>query len=184
MDTELSTKMKLIAELTDEKLLGTKGSARSKPGYKVRAVLQRADGLYAAIYEERTGLYSLPGGSIEDGEDILSALKREMLEETGCLCDDIAELGYVYENRGFCDLRQYSFFFSVKAGAAQRPQSFTREEIESGCKLIWCTLEELVSLIESGSPKTRQEVFLKERDTAAIGAFVSGAHSDLLHGGE
>ena len=45
------------------------------------------------MYAEKFGLYSLPGGGIDDGEDVLTALKREILEETGCTCGSIAELG-------------------------------------------------------------------------------------------
>jgi len=32
-----------------------------------------------------TGLYDLPGGSQEQGEDYLTTLKREIMEETGCI---------------------------------------------------------------------------------------------------
>lgn len=85
----------LIAKLTDESLLGVPGVSDSLCKYKVRAVLQNHSDFYALIYEERTGLYSFPGGSVEENEDILTALKREVREETGCSCDEIKELGYI-----------------------------------------------------------------------------------------
>ena len=82
-------RMKKIAELTDMNLLGQLGEAHSAPRYKVRAILRNSNGKYAVMYEDSTGLYSLLGGSVEAGEDILTALKREILEETGCTCDVI-----------------------------------------------------------------------------------------------
>ncbi len=160
--------MKKIAELTDKDLLGLAGKANSTPQYKVRAILQNADGLYAVMYEDGTGLYSLPGGTVEDGEDILTALRREMLEETGCTCDVIYELGYIYENRAYCDLQQYSYFFTITTKGPSMAPTFTSEEIDVGTKLMWCTLEEMVSLIENGKPNTNQQIYLKARDMAVL----------------
>ncbi len=160
--------MKKIAELTDMNLLGQMGEAHSAPRYKVRAILRNPYGKYAVMFEDSTGLYSLPGGSVESGEDILTALKREMLEETGCTCDVIYELGYIYENRAYCDLQQYSYFFMVTTKGPSMAPTFTSEEIDVGTKLMWCTLGEMVSLIENGKPKTNQQIYLKARDTAVL----------------
>ena len=160
--------MKKIAKLTDKDLLGQLGEARSTPRYKVRAILRNSDDKYAVMYEDSTGLYSLPGGGVESGEDKLAALKREMLEETGCTCDTIYELGYIYENRAYCDLQQYSYFFTVTTKGPSTAPAFTSEEINVGTKLMWCTLEEMVSLIENGKPNTNQQIYLKARDTAVL----------------
>lgn len=158
----------LIAKLTDESLLGVPGVSDSLCKYKVRAVLQNHSDFYALIYEERTGLYSFPGGSVEENEDILTALKREVREETGCSCDEIKELGYVYENRALCNLRQYSFFYTVKSKKPPEEVQFTDEEIKVGTKLVWCTLEEVIKLIGNGKPQTDQQKYLHARDQAAL----------------
>lgn len=158
----------LIAKLTDESILGLPGVSNSVCRYKVRAVLQNNNGLYALIYEERTGLYSFPGGSVEKNEDLLSALKREVREETGCSCDEIKELGYIYENRAFCDLQQYSFYYTVQSKNPPKPVQFTNEEVNVGSKLVWCTLEEAIKLIENGQPQTDQQKYLHVRDKTAL----------------
>ena len=160
--------MKKIAELTDKNLLGQLGEAHSEPRYKVRAILRNSCGKYAVMYEDSTGLYSLPGGGVESGEDLLTALKREMLEETGSTCDVINELGYIYENRAYCDKQQYSYFFTVTTTGPSMAPAFTSEEIDVGTKLMWCALEEMVSLIENGKPHTNQQIYLKARDKAAL----------------
>lgn len=165
--------MKQIAVLTDESLLGLSGRSFAPCKYKVRAFLQNHNGEYAIMFEERTGLYSFPDGSVEKGEVLLSALKREILEETGCSCDEIRELGYIYENRAHSDLQQYSYYYVVSTKNQLQPASFTNEVIQVGTKLFWCTFSEMVTLIESGNPQTDQQQYLFARDNAALKEYLS-----------
>lgn len=56
-------------------------------------VIKKARGPY-------TGLYDLPGGSMEDGELLEEALSREILEETGCQltsCRQLVTLSTLYD---------------------------------------------------------------------------------------
>lgn len=69
----------------------------------------------------------MPTITSEDGEDILDALRREIREETGSTCDVIHELGYIYENRAYCNLQQYSCSFAVTAAGPAAVPAFTSE---------------------------------------------------------
>lgn len=160
--------MKEIARLTDESVLGLAGTSNSLCKYKVRAVVKNLNGQYALMFEERTGLYSFPGGSVEEGEDFLSALKREIMEETGCTCDELSELGYIYENRAYCDLQQYSFYYSVRSKNPSQSARLTNEEIQAGTRLLWCNLSEVINLIDNQNPQTNQQRYLYARDKAAL----------------
>ena len=95
--------MKQICELNDKLLLGTDGMSCKAPRITARAVVKNQEGKYAVMYAESWGLHSLPGGGVEEGEDVLTALRREIYEETGCSCDEIRELGIVSENRASLD---------------------------------------------------------------------------------
>lgn len=158
--------MKIIAEITDKEILGTDGLSSAKPRYTARAIVKNGD-LYAVIHSEKLHPYSLPGGGIDDGEDMITALKREVLEETGCTCGTVTELGIVKENRANADYTQCSYYYVVEAGSVGTPH-FTEAETNSGTTLQWHTLAETIKLINELEPKTYQQQYLKARDVAAL----------------
>ncbi len=164
---------KIIAELTDKNVLGTDGLSNKEPRKKARAVLINEDGKYAVMYEEKSGLYSLPGGGIEDGEDEITAIAREAYEETGCVCDDIKPLGVVSENRFHADITSLSYFFVIHTKTKQNVLHLTKEEAELGTTLEWCSLSEMIHLIKDISHETNQKRFLQARDIAAINEYIS-----------
>lgn len=66
----------------------------------------RAFGVYGIIYSEKKGLvviqknagpyinrFDLPGGSLEDGEELNIAIKREIKEETGLVVSNYKQIG-------------------------------------------------------------------------------------------
>ena len=161
--------MKLIAEITDKQILGTDGLSTVKPRYTARAIVKNDD-LYAVIHSEKFHPYCLPGGGVDDGEDVLTALKREILEETGCTCGKITELGIVKENRANADYTQCSYYYIVEAGSVGNPH-FTEEETNSGTVLQWHTLSEMIKLINDVEPSTYQQQYLKARDVAALNEY-------------
>lgn len=160
--------MKLICEITDKSILGTDGLSDAKPRYTARAILKNHDGLYAVMFAEKFNLYSLPGGGIEENEDKIVALKRELLEETGCECDTITELGYVYENRAHCNYTQYSYYYYVRTDGVSHSLALTDEEKKNGTVLQWHTFDDAVKLIADVQHDTNQRKFLQARDVAAL----------------
>lgn len=164
--------MKLIKEITDKEILGTGGLSSAKPRLTARAILKRRDGLYAVMYSEKFNLYSLAGGGIEENEDIITALKREVLEETGCECDKINELGYVYENRAHCDYAQYSYYFVAETKGAVSAPDMTDSEIVNKTICMWKPLNDVADLIRTPIHSTNQRKFLQARDVAALNEYI------------
>ncbi len=169
--------MKIISTITDKAVLGTEGLSRSEPRYTARAIVKNADGLYAVMYAKKFDLYSLPGGGVEGEESPLNALHREILEETGCTCDKIEELGIIYENRFHADYTQYSYYYVVEASSDVTNLSLTGEEAANGTGVQWHTLEKVFSLISEPTHTTTQRKFLQARDVAALRYYLS-------HGGK
>lgn len=165
--------MELICKITDKDILGTEGYSNAEPRYTARAVLKNDKGLYAVMYTEKYDFYLLPGGGIEADEGKLEALKREVLEETGCTCETIEEIGCVYENRAHCDYTQYSYYYFVNTGNDVKVQSFTDIEIQNKTQVQWHPLDKVLDLIFHQKPSTNQQKFLQARDVAALKKYVS-----------
>ena len=123
----MGTEWNMICQLTDEAVLGSGGRSSKLPQRKVRAILVREDGKLALMHERASGLYALPGGGIEDGEDEQVALLREIFEETGCSCDVVGPLGIVSENRYHADSTRVSYFFVVRTRSTDATPHFTEE---------------------------------------------------------
>ena len=67
--------------------------------YSVRGIIRRGN-LYA-MQQSGTGEYKIPGGTVDAGEDFLTALSREVQEETGLLVipESIQPIGEITECR-------------------------------------------------------------------------------------
>lgn len=170
--------MKTICELNDQVILGRGGMSTKPPRLTARAILKNRDGLYAVMYAEKFGLHSLPGGGVEDGEDVLTALRREIWEETGCSCDEIRELGIVTENRASLDYTQTNYYYVVTTNHRPGESHLTESERASNTVVRWHTLDELVRLITSQEFDRVQGKYLRARDVAALEEYIRTIRED------
>lgn len=160
--------MKLIVELNDQVILGTGGLSTREPRITARAIVRNPESLYAVMYAEKFGLHSLPGGGVERGEDVLAALRREVYEETGCLCDQICELGMVTENRASLDYTQVNYYFLVTTTHILMENHLTESEQSSRTVVKWVSQDEMFRLISHQEFDRVQGKYLKARDMAAL----------------
>lgn len=163
---------KLIGTLTDKNILGTDGLSTKEPRRTSRAILINEENKYAVMYARKFNLHSLPGGGIDNRENELSALIREVFEETGCVCDNIEPLGIVSENRFHADFTSLSYYFVVHTKTKQTVLHLTDSEIENGTILKWCSFDELYSLIKDIVHETNQRKFLQARDLLALNEYM------------
>lgn len=54
-------------------------------------------------------LWEIPGGVVEDGEDPLEGVKRELLEETGYVASEFVQVGKIYPNPAFQTNTMYCY---------------------------------------------------------------------------
>ncbi len=160
--------MQEICILTDKDVLGSDGLSHAQPRHTARAILKNAEGMYAVMYSQKFDLYSLPGGGVEDGETPQMALCREILEETGCTCDHVQDLGIIRENRFHADYTQISYYYVVTTTGAVWEPVLTESEKQNKTDVQWHSLERVVELITQSVHTTNQRKFLQARDAAAL----------------
>lgn len=108
--------------------------------YGARGILLDENNNIAMMLMSANGFYKLPGGGIELGERESDAFKREVLEETGCKCQIIQQLGTVEEHNSKSRFCQFSFaFLARKTGEAGQPH-LTAIEQELDMSVSWLTL--------------------------------------------
>jgi 8-oxo-dGTP diphosphatase len=140
-----------------------------------RAVVSDSDGKVALL---RVGLYDyhkLPGGGIDEGEDIPTALERELLEEIGCKAEVTGEVGEIVEYRDQFELVQTSYCFTATLVGEKGDPDFTEKELREQFSIVWADdIDGAIALLEQDVPTNYEGKFIKVRDMALLNAAKEG----------
>lgn len=161
--------MVLLQTITEEDF-GRPTHADQWPTYRLRpsarAVLFDDTSRVALMHVVSDNYYKLPGGGIDEGEDIHTGLKRELLEEVGAKSIDIlGEIGQIDVYFEELKMKSEHICFIVKLkGSIIEPQR-TDEEIAEGYETVWASdIDAAIALVESGDPKEYGHEFEKLRE--------------------
>ncbi len=111
------------------------------------------------------GYHKLPGGGIDEGESILQALERELMEEVGCRAEVTAELGTIVEYRDFETLKQTSYCFLAKQVGQQEPSNLEEGELAEGMiEAKAANIDEAITLLKNDIPNNLEGKFIQKRD--------------------
>lgn len=160
--------MKCIAKITDKDILGTDGLSHKSPRVTARAILKNPNNVFAVMFSEKFNLYSLPGGGVEEGEDVTTAIQREIWEETGCIITSMQPLGYVEENRAHCDYTQIDYYFVLETNDLNLIPHLTENERKNKTTVMWLNADAMYRHIATPKHDTNQRKFLQARDVAAL----------------
>lgn len=102
------------------------------------------------LTESKSGKYWFPGGGIEIGEKIETALKREVKEETNIKNLKVKELVALFENffyfkEGDCAWQSHMFFYKCTITNKERiVRGFADKDEEIGInKLVWINIKNI-----------------------------------------
>jgi 8-oxo-dGTP diphosphatase len=136
-----------------------------------RAVVSDNAGKIALL---RVGLYNyhkLPGGGIDEGEDVPTALERELLEEIGCKAEVTGEVGEIIEYRNQFELEQISYCFVATQIGEKGEPDFTEKELREQFSVVWTdNIDSAIALLEQDKPTNYEGRFIQKRDLALLKA--------------
>lgn len=163
--------MELLREITEKDAYpNSQPDKASHYKYRkaVRAVVFDGRNNVALLHVSNHNYYKLPGGGIENGEEIGEALNRECLEEAGCNVTIIGEVGSTIEYRDRWDTKQESWCYLAKLKGEKGIQNLQGYEIDAGFKVVWVGIDEAIKLIKNSNPDTYDGPFIVIRDTTLL----------------
>lgn len=160
--------MKLLCEIHHSQIAPNakdKDPSGFRERHAVRAIVSDNDGRIALLHVGKYNYHKLPGGGVEEDENINQALRRELLEETGCQAEVADKLGKIVEYRDEWDMKQISYCYLAKrVGEAGQPD-FTEKELSEGFAVVWAKdIAEAIALLEHDSPEEYGSKFINARD--------------------
>lgn len=135
----------------------------------VRAIIRNGDKI-ALQWIGKYGFYKLPGGGVDEGEEHIEALRREIREEVGCEINIVKEVGQIIEYRDEINLRQVSLCYLVDVVGDVGVPEFTPEEIEEETESLWVEPQEALRLIKESKPDIYVGKFCVIRDAILLEA--------------
>lgn len=135
-----------------------------------------------AMQRDKDGIYKIPGGGMENGEDSADTLARELREEVGLVLikDSLTELGEIIEIRR--DLFEpdtkyvcHSLFYACSVTNEQLPIMPTESEIQKGYHAVWETPEKIFDT----NMRLASDCWIA-RDTAFIKMLIDGRFREKI----
>ena len=115
----------------------------------VRAVIFNKEGQIAVLHSRGRNYHALPGGGVNDKEEIIDALKREVLEEVGCKIKNIKELGIVEEYRNKISRHQLNHYYMADLDGEMGTPQFEEDELEDNFETLFLDLDTATQIIKN-----------------------------------
>jgi 8-oxo-dGTP pyrophosphatase MutT (NUDIX family) len=140
--------MRLIREMIHPELESLAG--RTLRRQAARGIVLRKEEILL-LYTERYNDFSFPGGGVDEGEDLLTGLERELAEETGARDIRIhGHFGYIEEFRPhwkpeFDLMHMTSHFYHCDVAPALAEVKMESYEVANGMRPVWVPVKEALS---------------------------------------
>lgn len=140
--------MRLIKKLVHPDVAAMTGVILTRRA--ARGIVLR-DASVLLLFTERYNDFSFPGGGVDEGEDLIDGLRRELEEETGaCNVRVGRDFGYIEELRphrrsGFELMHMTSHFFFCDIDPELRAPKMEAYETANGMRPVWVNLDEALA---------------------------------------
>ena len=167
--------MKELLAITDKDVTGSDTLSSAKPRIAVGIVLFDDNKNIALSHIGIWDLHGLPGGGVDEGEDFITAVKREAWEEAGCQCEIIREIGMTYQNSAVDNFVQEKFHYLAKVVGEKGDLHLEDYEIASQTTVRWYPLKQAMQIISERKAGSVGEEFFKRRDIAVLNEVISSS---------
>lgn len=125
-----------------------------------KAIIIDNDDKIGLVGNKQNDFLQLPGGGIDDGEDIGQGVIRECLEETGCIVALKSEVGIIDDYRPRDKKHCINFCYVVSVTGKKGEASHTDDESDIGMYTKWVDVKTALDIFRT------QEKELKEGKVA------------------
>ena len=135
-----------------------------------RAIILKGE-MILMLYTERYHDYTLPGGGLDEGEDLQQGLIRELKEETGAQnIRNIREFGLYEEFRpwyktDFAIMQMKSYCYLCDIDAQLGETQLEDYEIKNGMKAVWLNIYDAIKHNEQTMLHSDKKGMSIERET-------------------
>ncbi|WED24483.1 NUDIX domain-containing protein [Vibrio sp. JC009] len=123
------------------------------------------------LYTERYHDYSLPGGGLDDGEDVIAGMVRELEEETGAANIHYIKPYGIYEEfrpwyKDQADvMHMISYCYTCKIDRELGQTAFEEHEVKNGMRPVWMNIHEAIAHNEKTIAESPKKGMSIERET-------------------
>ncbi|WP_371187879.1 NUDIX hydrolase [Thalassotalea maritima] len=135
-----------------------------------RAIILRGEDILL-LYTERYHDYTLPGGGVDEGEDLQQGLVRELIEETGAQnIRNIKAFGRYEEFRpwyknDFDIMHMESFCYTCDIDEELADTQLEQHEIANGMRPVWVNIFDAINHNENTMANSDKKGMSIERET-------------------
>ncbi len=135
-----------------------------------RAIILKGEDILM-LYTQRYHDYTLPGGGVDEGEDIVTGLKRELTEETGAKnIQNIYEFGLYEEFRPWYKndydfVQMFSYCYTCTIDEELGQTTLEDYEIKNGMKPVWINIFDAIKHNEDTLNNSDKKGLSIERET-------------------
>lgn len=133
-----------------------------------RAILYDNHGNIGLMSFSGRNFFSLPGGRVERGETSRQAIRRELLEETGCNARLLSEIGTIVEYRNRNCVKKISTCYRMRVAGKKGIPQLTDFERGMDSRVLWIPIQDALELLNKVKTNDYWGMFIQRRETAFI----------------